>query len=209
MRAFFIAALVTLIATAASAQSPLELAPIVMAASGSTNKDAQSPSETSQEAEIAILPLGMPADAGSAQPTPAADTTPPSVISKPVEKSSLRLQVEAAATRSLMGPRFICRGTEPFWVLRIEQTAISFDKAGEGVSQYATPEAAPSENSALAVTNFAAKNEKNELINALVVDTQMNGGVRCTDGIQDQEYSHSVFIIRNGEVFDGCCWMER
>ncbi len=108
------------------------------------------------------------------------------------------------------GPRFICRGTRPFWILSVEQNKMSFEISGRGTSiNYSGPFATPSENSANAVTNFAGAGTDGSVLTALIVDARHNGGFACNDGSSEQTYEYSVFICRGTEVYDGCCWLER
>ena len=196
MKAFFIGVLLALIASAASAQNTrLEIAPIVKSSNGGL------PILVAED--LSVEPEIQPI-----QPeTPAIDTnSDPNLVRG--EFSSTRKQVEQAALRT-NGPRFICRGIEPFWVLKIEQQNVEFDLVGEGFTKFSAPSATPSLNSALAVTNIMAKDDNGKEISALVVDASRSSGVACTDGLSDQTYSHSVFINQSGKIFDGCCWMER
>lgn len=106
-------------------------------------------------------------------------------------------------------PRFVCRGTAPFWTLKIENSHMDFEQTVVGSTRFSAPQASPSENSDLAVTSFSGTAQDGSNLSALVVNARLNGGVACTDDMSDQTYEYSVFLNRTGRIFDGCCWIER
>jgi uncharacterized membrane protein len=187
VKAIFIAILLGLIATAASAEERVEIAPIVILNSGAKN-----PIESN---DIQIEPEPTPVLTAEADPNLAR-----------AEVSSTRKMVEDALKDS--GPRFICRGVGPFWILKIGDKNIEFDLVGEKFLQFSAPSSSASLNSASMVTNFSSKAENGADISALIVDSQATGA-QCTDGMSDQTYSHSVFVNQGGKIYDGCCWMEK
>ncbi len=123
---------------------------------------------------------------------------------------SSTLQPTNAPPSQPKGPRFVCRGTRPFWTLQIEQNNMAFEVSGRGGAvRYSGPLATPSKNATNAVTNFTATGFDGSTLKALVVDARQNGGFACTDGASEQKYEYAVFVCRGTEVYDGCCWLER
>ncbi len=203
MKALFIAIVLIVIASAAYAEvredvrtdvRP-EIAPIVVLNGGSKNPI------DSNEIQFEPDPTPAPTKADENVLTAAAD---PNLIR--TEISSTRKMVEDALKAG--GPKFICRGVGPFWILKIGEENVEFDIVGEKFLQFSAPASSSSVNSAASVTNFTAKAGNGADINALIVDSQATG-VACSDGMSDQQYSHSVFINQGGKIFDGCCWMEK
>jgi uncharacterized membrane protein len=195
VKALFIAIVLIIIASAAYAEVRPEIAPILVLNGGTKN-----PIE-SNEIQFEPDPTPAPVKAEELVLTASAD---PNLIR--TETSSTRKMVEEALKKS--GPKFICRGVGPFWILKIGEENVEFDIVGEKFLQFSAPASSSSVNSAASVTNFTAKATNGADINALIVDSQATG-VACSDGMSDQQYSHSVFVNQSGKIFDGCCWMER
>ncbi len=222
MKAFFIAVLLMIIASAASAE---ETVPSVVAEASTEVPTALSepivdpldlPIIPIQQAIAPIVISNGAARAQEPEPTIPPDPTLPANTTvtasadpnlSRAEFSETRKQVESAATRP-DGPRFICRGMEPFWMLRIEKETVEFDVLGTGFTKFTAPSALSSLNSALDVTNFTAKSDSNKTISATVIDANRSG-IACSDGLSEQTYTHSVFINFGGKLFDGCCAIER
>ncbi|MCM2280772.1 MAG: hypothetical protein NDI61_02875 [Bdellovibrionaceae bacterium] len=114
-----------------------------------------------------------------------------------------------AVPSSAAGPRFVCQGMTPMWTLKIESTHMNFNQSGYAPVLYSAPGASPSQNSGAAVTNFSAVTQSGSPLSALVVHTRHSGSASCSDGHSDQAYEFSVFVNREGRIFDGCCWIER
>lgn len=116
---------------------------------------------------------------------------------------------KSAAVSASTGPRFVCRGTAPFWSLNIESTHMDFELSGYGKTKYSAPAATASLNSENAVTKFAGTDQNGSDLIALVVNARLNGGTSCSDNMSEHSYEFSVFLNRSGAVYDGCCWIER
>lgn len=149
-------------------------------------------------APAAVQPSDLVRIVSGATPKTAGDTT---------REPSASSTDTAAATENKT--RYVCRGTNPFWTLKIEQNHLDFDLAGQNVKSYAVPNA-PSANSAQSILHFAGTGESSaDTLSATVINTRLTTGLACNDGMSEQAYDFSVIVLQSGKVSDGCCWLER
>ncbi len=92
---------------------------------------------------------------------------------------------------------YICRGTEPFWLLKIDTTTITFLLASADQVIYPKPDATMSGDSIIYETIYDAGDYESRLRVAILKQT-------CSDGMSDYVYPHAVRVERDGEVFTGC-----
>jgi uncharacterized membrane protein len=120
-------------------------------------------------------------------------------------RSEVQNTVSAQAGDKVGAPAVTqCAGTEPFWSLTIAKDKISLEDqsgAGSNLSMANSGAKAAIGRMAeyMALYQGRTLEDSSKFMN-VIIKTE-----KCSDGMSDNEYDHSVLVLSGSSLYSGCC----